>query len=340
VRKGSDYERAFADFIRSKGIAEAVVDELRRRGLIRRGRPAGVRAPSAAPASAPHSDFTSSFVAIHSARRVHVSADAHVRFAEKDRTALREAVRAAVRRLRIEQGEVLRAAFLGPKPTVGTDLENLVLYNLGLDRDVLRNGVAFEHNLEPPAGGSVGYEYEPASASAPFQIWRPARRLIAWSEAKLNGYTAPAVWWSLRAVGEPELTAEDDEDLLISCHLSAPRTIGSSEIKGLVDGLLAATQSMPDRPLSRIELVAKSLGALSRQPDAAEIDAALTADFRSVLGPCPRLLTEDGRINPDDHRVVAAVITVDHSLGSGSLILDASVHTAALIRSQQSLSSS
>lgn len=328
--KGLDYQREYDGFMARKAEAEAATAELRRRGLLRRGRPPrGAGTTEAAPARPRLTDFSSAFVFEHSARRVRAAADAHVRFEEKDRLALRAALRAATGRLRIDDTEVLRCAFLGPKPTVGTDVENLVLYNLGLGSDVLARGVAFEHLNEPPADGAIGYEYAPVSAAAPLRLWRAGTELIRWSDVDLPAYSAPGTWWTLRRAGVPLQAGDLEADILVRCRLATPRTLGVGEIKAVVDGVIAAAQWMPDVPAERVELLASILErGLAIKPDIHEVAAALAADERSVLGACPGLIPSDGRINPDDHRLVAGVLLLEPSNDPAPRIIDAAIHLA------------
>lgn len=331
--KGLEYEREYDAFMAMKAEAEAAVAELRRRGLIRRGRPPGGGDRRRSSDAARQKDFTSSFVFSHSARGVRAGADAHVRFGERDRLALRAAIGAATARLRFAEGEILRCVFLGQKPTAGTDVENLTLYNLGLRHDLVGRGVAFEHLDEAPPDASVGYVYEPVPADDALREWRSKQTLISWSEVPLAEMTAPATWWALRRAGEPGSPAAPADHLLIECTIAAPGNVGVEAIKGIVDGAVAAAQWMPAPPPERCELVASILGrVLPDKPTGPDVMAALSADERSVLGPCATLVPADGRINPDDHRLVAGVVRVQPSDG-GAPRLSVSLHTAERTRS-------
>jgi len=252
-----------------------------------------------------------------------------VRFEEKDRLALRAALRAATARLRIEDSEILRCVFLGPKPTVGTDVENLVLHNLGLGSDVLTRGVAFEHLTDAPADGAIGYEYEPAPAASPLRLWQTNAQLITWSDLALPALSAPAIWWTLRSAGVPLQAGDADADILVSCRLATPRTIGVGEIKAVVDGIIAAAQWMPDVARERVEWLTSILErTLASKPDIRDVHAGLARDERSVLGACPGLIPSDGRINPDDHRLVAGVFLLQPNTDAATRIIEADIYTA------------
>ncbi len=327
--KGAEFEEANRDYMASKAEAEAVVAELRRRGLIRRGRLAGSSARRTADEQTPAGDFASTFHVEQSARRLAVTADSHLRYGDKDRTALAAALRAGIARLRFEDGEVLRGAFHGAKPTKRTDLENLVFYNLDLPTAAVQRGVSFEHSPQPPAQGTIGYVYEPVPATDATRLWRPGERIISFTNVALPGRSAPAIWWSMKSHGCPERTADGDEDVFVVCRVATAAAVGATQLKALVDGTLAGAQWMPDPPDDRCALVEAALASvLAVKPDIRTISAVLRDDSTAALGPCADLVRWDGGINPDDHRLVAGLVLIEPSPSTSTHVIDASVHIA------------
>lgn len=115
----------------------------------------------------------------------------------------------------------------------------------------------------------------------------------------------------------------------MQCRLASPRTFGVAEIKCVVDGMIAAAHWMPNAAPERIERLTSILEErLARKLDMREVEAALAADTASVLGACPGLIPADGRINPDDHRLVAGVVLVEPGIDATTQIIEASIHTA------------
>ena len=306
--RGEAYNRAYAEYMEAKARAEAIVAEARRRG-VRRRHPAGRRS-TVAPAAA----FR--FEVSPGAEEVAAAADGPVRFPEPDRTAFKRALRDAVDGLRFETGQLLRGTFAGPL-TAGqkTDVENRVLLNVGLREASLRSGFAFEHDRRPPDGWFCGYRYRTVPADDPFALWRADADLCRWPVLPLTDrLAAGTVWWAARRARQPGLDGPDAPPpaMLLDVNMTAPRALTLNELKAVADGVIAAAQwtaAVDPDGLARLTSNLRAVGVACAEADVA---ALLTDPAGARAGRCKDgLIARDGRVDPDDHLVVAGAIRVD-----------------------------
>jgi len=102
-----------------------------------------------------------------------------------DQRELRAELRSRIGRLTAGPNEVLHATFAGPRHP-GSDVENLLLYNVDMDGGCFRanaaHGLRFELgqagiDQAPDAGSSCSYTYRLSQRDAGFLNWAPVRVL-------------------------------------------------------------------------------------------------------------------------------------------------------------------
>jgi hypothetical protein len=329
-QKGAAYEDAYARYMIEKTAADAALDEARRRRLRRRGQPRSAR-----PRTPPAAQGSFRYRMHATDRLVTATADGAVQLSDALRAPLAEELRAGLRGLRFGPGEPLYGCFAGELPAK-TDVENRLLTNIAVPEGCLRGGFAFEHQPEPPAGASCGYEYRPVDPVTPFEVWRPAAdELIAWEEFELShGMSAPAVWWQARARRGADTPdgGRPARRLMLRINVASPGALGTAEIKAVTDGLLAAAQWMPAADDSDSERFHARLRAAGVDANPATVVRLLRDPAGAPLGPCERLVYRDGRVSPDDHLVVAGIVAVTSGAG-GHARIRAAVHEALPVSS-------
>lgn len=241
-----------------------------------------------------------------------------------DQRRARSELRSRLSRLVAKEGEVLQASYAGPRHP-GSDVENLLLYNVDMNGACFRrcatHGVRFEvasGGLREPAlraGFSCAYAYRLVPANRDFEHWKVRREL-----ARFDGVSVPAApgsllgrtWLALHGA-EPDLAPKPIEPAIpfavrLTVHGADAPVSSPTVVKSLIDGTVAAFQAHGD-PLTRDEIayrIADSLGVGRR--DAAHL---LTRPERAVLGVRPRLAWpwRDGvQWNPGDDFCLAGEV--------------------------------
>ncbi|MTD44863.1 hypothetical protein GKE82_11315 [Conexibacter sp. W3-3-2] len=295
--RGNEYQAAYGAYMATRSEIEDVKDELRRRGVIRRGRP---RKTAQIPAgSAPRPRALVSVECDDAA--VAVTSDGHVRLSEGDRLDVRVAVLQGIGGLREPPGAVLEGIFTGRKPTKGTDVENLLLLNMQVPASRIADGFRFEH-IDDHDGPRVSYRYSYRRPDDPFEVWEEGRTVVEWKDVPADQLTAPAVWKALRT-GDVHLgdAAHGDSPLIVTANVTGER-LTTNAIKAVVDGAVAAVQYGVGLE-RQVVVLAQRLGA-----SVSDILQLASGADRAVLGRCDRLIRADGGIDPDDHRIVAGQV--------------------------------
>jgi hypothetical protein len=226
---------------------------------------------------------------------------------------LRDELRAAVAELDVPEGRVLRGTFAGSLPS-GADVENRVLLNIRLPQRCLRHGFAFEHDVELPPGWTCGYRYCAVNPEQPLDYWRPRVLLAAWQNAPLaHGLTAPAIWWTLRTRRDPgvEGPAAAAGGILLMAIVTSRQALSLNQIKAVADGLVAAAQWTRIVDPGGIDRLSANLTRAGIPADRATVFNLLRDASGAGAGHCQDgLIARDGRVNPDDHLVVAGLVHV------------------------------
>lgn len=102
------------------------------------------------------------------------------------------------------------------------------------------------------------------------------------------------------------------------------------EIKAVADGVIASAQwnEAPD-PVG-VDRLAQRLARAGIEADAESVRAALVDAALAGMGRCTRLIASDGRLTPDDHRVVAGIVSV-RQVSAGPVRLEAHVYNAVRV---------
>ncbi|OBB19693.1 hypothetical protein A5761_00665 [Mycolicibacterium setense] len=246
-----------------------------------------------------------------------------------DQRAARAALRARVRSLTAEPGEILHASFAGVTPD-GMDVENVVLCNIdgtagGCFQPGTRHGVRIETanvlHGNAPSGRShaCSYEYGLTSPDSRFTHWGPIRPLARFTEADLGEFPSAKrleqVWLAIHHtndldVAETPIAASDRIAIRLTVSYPCSRTAGASPelVKALIDGTVAAFQCHRDR--TSVDEIGARLARTTGRP--ADLIKQLLLDGRhAVLGAADRLVYLRGagvQWNPADHLVAAAQV--------------------------------
>lgn len=229
---------------------------------------------------------------------------------------LREEIRTRCRELSPSQGQLLHAAFFGPK-LPNADVENLTIYNIGSFKEPGANGIRFElGDTVPPAPDGVdyrfGYRYALEPRSASLTHWRPVRKVAAfdWTDlGKFTGEKKLAKVWRAIACGQVDVGDQiaPDAHFAVLVALRPPhgtKPVWGGMVKGVFDGVICALQGhagevSPDL----VERLAKQIDA-----DPECIERLLLEPRWNVLGDVPTLVSlyQAGvKWNPSDHLCVA-----------------------------------
>lgn len=263
-------------------------------------------------------------------------ADDYIRFERRPvwQEELRHEIRRRCGRLAPLAGQVLHAAFLGPKPP-NADVENLTLYNIDSFKSAGRNGIRFEHGaVVPPAPDGAeygfGYRYALASTSDTFAYRRLGRTLASFDWIDLGGSVGETkdhaklarVWLALaRAREHMEPTGPGSGVAMpfavrVKIRPAAGREpVWGGLVKGIFDGVISAFQAHTDTAM--VPEVTARLAA-NLQADRTEIEKHLIEKRWAVLGAVPRLVSpyrEGVKWDPADHLCVAGELIDAHPVG-------------------------
>jgi hypothetical protein len=281
-----------------KARADAVVAEARRRGT--RGRRARTAATTRV---TPSPDFR--FDVSSDSTAVVAVADGAVRFPDPERVGLRNALRVAITELDIREGQLLRRTFVGPLPP--TDVENRVLLNISPPQRCLRHGFASSRTANPSAGWTCGYRYRAVSPKDAFELWRPRGLLAEWQNVPLaHGLTAAAIGGRCASGGN--LASQDQRKPRPQPTVTSPQPLSLNEINAVADGVVAAAQwTRTVDPAGLDRLTANLAGA--GIPRRAPVSELLRDASGAGGGHCDDgLIAKHGRVDPDDHLVIAGFV--------------------------------
>lgn len=249
----------------------------------------------------------------------------------------RDELRRRLRLLRARRGEILHAAYAGPKPA-NADVENLVLYNIdtaahGCFRSAARYGIRFElaadpYGGPPPAPSACCYRYRLISPASDLAHWRRERLLARFTGADLGRFPSTRrleqAWLAIHRA-EAEFTSEENPagaPFAVSLTLSYPRAGGQAGpelVKALIDAATAAFQAHSDAT-GLGEIARRLAAATGEQPGA--ITAMLCNHQRAVLGAPGMLVYLRGAAvqwNPGDQMCVAGQVTCEPADGPWTL---------------------
>lgn len=217
-------------------------------------------------------------------------------------------------------GQVLHATFFGSKP-VSTDVENLLLFNVGSFAVAGRNGIRFEYGAgvpQAPDGAQYRYCYRYALAprSGAFAAWQQGRTLVSFDWTDLDAFNGDKklaqVWLALareRARAEVADPARAPETpFVVTVQLRPPRgrqPVWGNLVKGVVDGVVCAFHAHTD--VAVLPEVVRRLAA-TLPADPVEIEKHLLDQGRAVLGVVSRLVYPYGagvKWDPADNLCVA-----------------------------------
>lgn len=217
---------------------------------------------------------------------------------------LRDEIRSRCRGLKPGAGDILHAAFFGPKRS-DTDVENLVYFNIGTFKEAGRQGVRFEHGAAVPQSPSGAdypfcYRYALAPRSGTFNDWRKGRRLANFGWTNLGAFPAEkrlAQVWLALAHGylegkvEPAFPeAKPKTGFAVEVEVRPPYGTEPSWgglVKSIFDGVICAFQAHTDKSVLPVVLP-RLAGYLPATP--AELEHHLLDQSRAVLGAVPRLV--------------------------------------------------
>lgn len=240
-------------------------------------------------------------------------ADDYIRFDHRPpwQDELRDEIRSRCRLLEPSAGQVLQAAVFGAKPS-NSDVDNLVLYNIGSFAAAGRNGIRFEYGAMPPlAPSGTPYRFCYRYALVP-----RSRRLASFDcewvdlgsfaeEIKLakvwlalaRGFKAERVQVFMPAI-EPE------KAFAVNVEIRPPRgkkyVLGNLQ-KPIFDGVICAFHAHTDTAVLT-EVAPRIAENLPAQPE--EIEGLLRDQGRAVLGEVERLVAPYGsgvKWYPSDH---------------------------------------
>ncbi|MGE2835436.1 hypothetical protein [Mycobacterium sp. SMC-4] len=254
-------------------------------------------------------------------RHVAAWADDYIHFERRPpwQDALRAEIRSRCADLTPSAGEVLHAAYFGAKDS-RTDVENLVLYNIGTFNSAGSNGIRFEHGdvVPPPSPDGreypVGYTYSLASRESGFNDWRPDRELAAfgWTEVG-NPRKTPSlaqIWLALSRNPCSTFGPPRGPTVPFALHLEVrpprgQRPVWGGLVKSFFDGAICAYQAHTDMAVLPIvaQRIASVLGESPR-----EIDELLLNQRHAVIGAVPLLVKPFGagvQWQPSDQMCVA-----------------------------------
>lgn len=216
------------------------------------------------------------------------------------------AIRSAVSTLPLD-GRVLSATMTGPVPP-GADLENLLLYNIGISSAALRHGVRLRRSLD--VGPGVVLEYTATdSSTAAGETFTPAFEFT--TVLRPGDFASPrTLWLALRPAAISAGAAQAmSGDVTLRVGVSGWRTaVTVDAIKAWVDAACSAMHTYAGGDLDNaVARVVKETGA-----DVEHVRGLATNPNGAPLGPYPFLAPwrSIARLHPADDRLEAVEIAV------------------------------
>jgi hypothetical protein len=246
---------------------------------------------------------------------------------DQDQRRIRSELRSRLSRLVAREGEVLHASFAGPRHP-GSDIENILLYNVDMDggsfRSSARRGVRFEVApaalRKPPSGAEFdcAYAYRFTSVDNGFAHWKIGRDFARFEGVMINagnGSLLSRTWFALhratvQVAGEPN---EVSAPFAVRLSVRGLDASSPAVVKSLVDGVVAGLQVHGDE--SSLGEVSRRVGvSLGLEPQ--EIARLLTRRERAVLGVRGKLLwpwRDVVQWNPGDDLCLAGQLLSDEA---------------------------
>lgn len=280
--------------------------------------------PTGQAVAAPLSEGRSMFYGpVQGSGAVEAWADDYIRFEGRPgwQEQLRTEIRSHCRQLERSDGDVLHAAFFGPKHP-RADVENLVLYYIDSFSGVGRDGIRVEYGGPVAPRASDGeyrfcYRYSIGRRSDDFVYWEQVRPLASFDWTDLEGKALAQIWLALtrrrllREVNAAEQTLAPGSPFAAKVQLRPPyggRTqVNADLMKAVFDGVICAFQAHTDK--DRPEVVARLAKFLQIAPE--EVERLLCDQKGAVIGPVPRLVYPRGagvQWNPSDDRCFAGEV--------------------------------
>jgi hypothetical protein len=221
------------------------------------------------------------------------------------------ALRDELRRLEIGDGTVLEATLAGEPPR-GADLENILLYNVGMPEAHVHAGVRLRRMPSTTAGVIQRYRRVPVAATVGGD---PPLAVVGVPLADGGALeTARSVWLVTRravvaALPEGPPVPPGGIDLTVRLSTGPGRLRGSVDlIKKLLDGVCASLHSYAGANLGEVsERLALELGE-----DPRSVRELVLSARGALLGPCDCFWLRGARVqvSPADDRIHAADVTI------------------------------
>lgn len=243
----------------------------------------------------------------------------------------REELRQSLRVLRADKDEILCACYAAPELPSGSDVENLVFYNIGASyfRPCCKQGIRFEWKRNP-CGSDPRYTYR-LTADGRFAHTRTEPEpLASWNGIKLqsiNGDTrAGLIWRDIKRMGKDAIKARKEPHcgyFAVTAKLEGD--VGGKNptaiVKPLFDGIILALAQ--DSGRNRGPVLVSLSRLLGEKPEI--ITQWLDETRSAVLGKYP-LFRKDGVGNPPDNRCIAGELLLVQS--EGDLVFSGALYAA------------
>lgn len=192
--------------------------------------------------------------------------------------AMRDALRAELRRLDTGPGETLSARYVS-RETALADAENVLLYNVGAGclRLATRHGVRFERRFADPPDlpGPNGWaarhyhRYEISTPGLEPPAWRRVRRLASWAAVPCpQGWarSAASAWLVARRGASLDLALDPPPRYFAVRLVVTGEVLVASELKPILDGVIAALHGHDGSALETVAArIAAHLGKEERE---------------------------------------------------------------------------
>ena len=240
---------------------------------------------------------------------------------------MRDELRSALRTMRPSNDSILSALYVSPDGG-NFDVENVLLYNVGLYAHLCQNGLSFERLQKQPPQCPVELDAEARhyhrytlDSTCSSETERDTKSPIAWwnslSLPRLNSDTKPHVYWAHMRKHSVETTVDSvDGEFELELTLSAPQgtnTYAATLVKSLVDGVVSAFHVHDGSQLAEVSARLSRLTDES-QPD---IEDQLMKSNVSLLGTTNLVYPylQEVKWNPGDHLCRKAELSLQYTDG-------------------------
>lgn len=221
------------------------------------------------------------------------------------------ALRDELRLLPVEQGTLLEATLIGVPPR-GADLEDVLLYNVGVPAAQLHAGVRLRRMPARTAGVAQRYRRVPIVAAEPADAGALLARVLVPIVDGREFESARHVWLAARDAAVTDLPARPEMppggiDLRVSVITAHdPRRGGTDLVKKVLDGVVAAFHIYGG---ANLEEVVRRL-ALELGEDPERIRTLVSSSRGGLLGACDCFWLRGDRVqvSPSDDCIHAAEV--------------------------------